>query len=387
MTVIPDNPIGSAVHPGGACLRMTLLEHYEQQLEERGMRSDTAQRWVVLRLQALFEELLEPPPAPTGGVLNSLLRRRRPQQLPPLQGLYIWGGVGRGKTWLLDLFYNHLPIENKLRVHFHRFMREVHEELARVKDQQDPLKEVASRLAARTRVLCLDEFFVSDIGDAMILAQLLSAMFDQGVALVTTSNTKPDNLYLNGLQRARFLPAIALLNEHTRVMELDGETDYRLLFLEHARIYHTPLGPGIEQALADEFENLAPETGQLGGTINVLNRDIQVQRVADDVVWFDFRVLCGPPRSQSDYLELARSYHTVLISDIPTLTPAQDDLARRFLYLLDEFYDRKVKLIISAEQPPESLYQGKGLAFEFQRAESRLLEMQSREYLAMEHRA
>jgi len=366
---------------------MTLLEHYEQQLEERGMRSDTAQRWVVLRLQALFEELLEPPPAPTGGVLNSLLRRRRPQQLPPLQGLYIWGGVGRGKTWLLDLFYNHLPIENKLRVHFHRFMREVHEELARVKDQQDPLKEVASRLAARTRVLCLDEFFVSDIGDAMILAQLLSAMFDQGVALVTTSNTKPDNLYLNGLQRARFLPAIALLNEHTRVMELDGETDYRLLFLEHARIYHTPLGPGIEQALADEFENLAPETGQLGGTINVLNRDIQVQRVADDVVWFDFRVLCGPPRSQSDYLELARSYHTVLISDIPTLTPAQDDLARRFLYLLDEFYDRKVKLIISAEQPPESLYQGKGLAFEFQRAESRLLEMQSREYLAMEHRA
>jgi len=236
-------------------------------------------------------------------------------------------------------------------------------------------------------VLCLDEFFVSDIGDAMILAQLLSAMFDQGVALVTTSNTKPDNLYLNGLQRARFLPAIALLNEHTRVMELDGETDYRLLFLEHARIYHTPLGPGIEQALADEFENLAPETGQLGGTINVLNRDIQVQRVADDVVWFDFRVLCGPPRSQSDYLELARSYHTVLISDIPTLTPAQDDLARRFLYLLDEFYDRKVKLIISAEQPPESLYQGKGLAFEFQRAESRLLEMQSREYLAMEHRA
>ena len=365
---------------------MTLLAHYEQQLKDRGMHTDTAQRWVVLRLQALFEELLEPPPAPSGGLLKNLLRRQQPQTAP-VTGLYIWGGVGRGKTWLLDLFYNHLPIEQKLRVHFHRFMREIHEELARLKEQPDPLKVVAKRLASRTRVLCLDEFFVSDIGDAMILAQLLEALFDQGVALVTTSNTKPDNLYRDGLQRARFLPAIALLNQHTRVMELDGKTDYRLLFLEHARIYHTPLGPEVNQALADEFEKLAPETGQLGGTINVLNRDVSVKRVADDVVWFDFHALCGPPRSQADYLELARSFHTVLISDIPTLTPTQDDLARRFLYLLDEFYDRKVKLIISAEQPPESLYQGKRLAFEFQRAESRLLEMQSREYLAMEHRA
>lgn len=221
----------------------------------------------------------------------------------------------------------------------------------------------------------------------MILGQLLTALFDQGVALVTTSNTKPDNLYLNGLQRERFLLAIALLNEHTRVMELDGETDYRLLFLEHARIYHTSLGPEVDQAMAEEFENLAPEAGRVGGTLNVYNREIPVRRVADDVAWFDFMVLCGPPRSQADYLELARSYHTILISNIPTLTPEQDDAARRFLYLLDEFYDRKVKLIISAEQPPESLYQGNRLAFEFQRAESRLLEMQSREYLAMEHRA
>ena len=365
---------------------MTLLAHYEQQLKDRGMHYDAAQRWVVLRLQALFEELLEPPPAPMGGVLKNLLRRRQPQ-LPPVQGMYIWGGVGRGKTWLLDLFYNHLPIEKKLRVHFHRFMREVHEELRRLKEQPDPLKEVAARLASRTRVLCLDEFFVSDIGDAMILGQLLSALFDQGVALVTTSNTKPDNLYLNGLQRERFLLAIALLNEHTRVMELDGETDYRLLFLEHARIYHTSLGPEVDRAMANEFENLAPEVGRVGGTISVYNREIPVRRVADDVAWFEFMVLCGPPRSQADYLELARSYHTILISNIPTLTPEQDDAARRFLYLLDEFYDRKVKLIISAEQPPESLYQGNRLAFEFQRAESRLLEMQSREYLAMEHRA
>lgn len=377
MTVIPDSRTG----PG-----MTLLEHYEQQLKDRGMHSDAAQRWVVLRLQALFEELLKPPPAPMGGVLKNLLRRRQPK-LPPVQGMYIWGGVGRGKTWLLDLFYNHLPIEKKLRVHFHRFMREVHEELRRLNEQPDPLKEVAARLASRTRVLCLDEFFVSDIGDAMILGQLLTALFDQGVALVTTSNTKPDNLYLNGLQRERFLLAIALLNEHTRVMELDGETDYRLLFLEHARIYHTSLGPEVDQAMAEEFENLAPEAGRVGGTLNVYNREIPVRRVADDVAWFDFMVLCGPPRSQADYLELARSYHTILISNIPTLTPEQDDAARRFLYLLDEFYDRKVKLIISAEQPPESLYQGNRLAFEFQRAESRLLEMQSREYLAMEHRA
>lgn len=377
MTVIPDSRIAPD---------MTLLEHYEQQLKDRGMHSDTAQRWVVLRLQEIFEELLEPPPAPTGGILKNLFRGQK-TRVQPVQGLYIWGGVGRGKTWLLDLFYNHLPIEKKLRVHFHRFMREVHEELRRLKERPDPLKEVATRLASKTRVLCLDEFFVSDIGDAMILGQLLSALFEQGVALVTTSNTKPDNLYLNGLQRERFLPAIALLNDYTRVMELDSETDYRLLFLEHARIYHTPLGPEVDQALAEEFENLAPEVGRVGGTINVYNREIPVLRVADDVAWFEFMALCGPPRSQADYLELARSYHTILISNIPTLNPEQDDAARRFLYLLDEFYDRKVKLIISAEQPPESLYQGQRLAFEFQRAESRLLEMQSREYLAMEHRA
>ncbi|MCP3867393.1 MAG: cell division protein ZapE [Gammaproteobacteria bacterium] len=365
---------------------MTLQQLYNQQIQARGMEYDQAQFGVVEQLQVLSEQLLEPRAGSGNSFLDGLLRRRQPAP-PPIEGIYAWGGVGRGKTWLLDLFYNHLPFEDKLRVHFHRFMRNVHEELAELKGCADPLAQVATRLAAKTRILCLDEFFVSDIGDAMILAQLLHALFEQKVPLVTTSNTEPDNLYRNGLQRARFLPAIALLNQHTRVMELNGPTDYRLRFLEHARIYHTPLGDQVYEALDQEFESLAPEKGRTGGSITVYNRPIPVQRVADDVVWFDFMDICGPPRSQADYLDLARGFHTVLISDIPALTSELDDATRRFLYLLDEFYDRKVKLIISAAHPPESLYQGQRLAFEFQRAESRLLEMQSAEYLAMEHKA
>ncbi|MCW8889694.1 MAG: cell division protein ZapE, partial [Sedimenticola sp.] len=276
---------------------------------------------------------------------------------------------------------------NKLRIHFHHFMRETHEALARYKGVKNPLEKVAEALAARTRILCLDEFIVTDIGDAMILAQLLKSLFERGVTLVTTSNTEPDNLYKNGLQRTSFLPAIALINQHTQVVKLDAGTDYRLRYLEQATVYHTPLDATVTDRLNEEFEHLAPEPGEVGGNITLYGREIPVKRKADDLIWFDFLSICGPPRSQADYLELARCYHTVMISDIPILDGHLDDAARRLVFLIDEFYDRGVKLIISAAALPHQLYQGERLAFEFERAVSRLQEMQSMEYLSREHKA
>ncbi|MET0046616.1 MAG: cell division protein ZapE [Sedimenticola sp.] len=367
---------------------MTPEQYYRQQLEETDLIPDAAQEAAIAALQNLYQRLEQPANGnPRGGygLLKGLFSARS-ADIPPETGIYLWGGVGRGKTWLIDLFYNLLPGDRKLRLHFHQFMRDVHEQLAQMRGQQDPLELVAKRLADNARVICLDEFIVTDIGDAMILAGLLKALFRQGVTLVTTSNTAPDNLYQDGIQRASFLPAIDLLKQHTQIIKLDGGTDYRLRYLEQATIYHTPLGPGTDQRLTEEFEALAPEINQGTGKIHVFGRDIPVRGIADDVVWFDFMALCGPPRSQADYLELARSFHTVLISDIPLLGPALDDATRRFLYLVDEFYDRNVKLIISAAEPPESLYQGERLAFDFQRAVSRLQEMQSTDYLAKAHR-
>jgi cell division protein ZapE len=368
---------------------MTPEAYYQSKLQQQEVLSDPAQARAVTALQSLYDRLLSPPPAPSysqGGLLGALFRRMETHRHGPEKGIYLWGGVGRGKTWLVDIFFNQLPFENKRRRHFHHFMREVHEELAQLKRQADPLEIVARRLAEKTRVLCLDEFIVTDIGDAMILARLLKALFSQGITLVTTSNTEPDNLYRDGLQRASFLPAIDLLKQHTQVMMLDSDTDYRLRYLEQARVYHTPLTPETARQMENEFIHLAPEEGIVGGSIHVFGRDIPVKRLADDVIWFDFIALCGPPRSQADYLELARSFHTVLISDIPVLGPALDDATRRFLYLIDEFYDRGVKLILSAAAQPESLYQGERLAFDFQRAVSRLQEMQSIDYLSREHR-
>lgn len=304
----------------------------------------------------------------------------------PEKGLYIWGGVGRGKSWLVDIFYNLLPFEEKLRIHFHQFMREIHQELASLSGEKEPLDKVAENLAERTRILCLDEFIVTDIGDAMIIARLLKALFSRGITLVTSSNTQPQELYKDGLQRASFLPAIELLKQHTRILKLDAGIDYRLRYLEQATVYHTPLSPEVDLKLLEEFSQLAPEQEHAVESIHVFGRDIPVKHLADDVIWFDFIALCGPPRSQADYLELSRCFHTVLISDIPVLGPAMDDATRRFLYLVDEFYDRGVKLIISAAEPPESLYQGERLAFDFQRASSRLREMQSIAYLSREHK-
>ncbi|MCW8950961.1 MAG: cell division protein ZapE [Sedimenticola sp.] len=367
---------------------MTPEQYYQRQLERSEVVADPDQAAAVAELQALYERLIKPQPAaPEPDLFSRLLKRKSPQQTAPIKGVYLWGGVGRGKTWLVDLFFNLLPFPDKLRIHFHHFMRETHEAMGRHKGVRNPLERVAEELASRTRILCLDEFIVTDIGDAMILAQLLKSLFEKGVTLVTTSNTEPDNLYKNGLQRTSFLPAIALLNQHTQVIKLDAGTDYRLRYLEQATVYHTPLGDAVNERLNIEFQHLAPEPGEAGGTVTLYGREIPVKRRADDLIWFDFLSICGPPRSQADYLELARCYHTVMISDIPLLGGDLDDAVRRFVFLVDEFYDRGVKLIISAAAPPHQLYQGERLAFEFERAVSRLQEMQSIEYLSREHKA
>jgi cell division protein ZapE len=367
---------------------MTPEQYYRQQLQQDLVLADPDQAAVVAELQTLYQRLIRPaPPTAEADLFSRLLKRRQRQEITPEKGIYLWGGVGRGKTWLVDIFFNQLPFDAKLRIHFHHFMRDTHEALNRLKGVRNPLEQVAEGLAARTRILCLDEFIVTDIGDAMILAQLLKYLFSRGVTLVTTSNTAPDLLYRNGLQRASFVPAIELIKQHTRVIHLDSATDYRLRYLEQATVYHTPLAEAVSERLDEEFDQLAPEPGRRGGSITLYGREIAVERLADDLVWFDFFAICGPPRSQADYLELARCYHTVIISDIPLLTGELDDAARRLVYLVDEFYDRGVKLIISAAAGPRELYQGERLQAEFERAVSRLQEMQSIEYLSREHKA
>lgn len=304
----------------------------------------------------------------------------------PERGLYLWGGVGRGKTYLMDAFYDALPFEAKQRVHFHRFMQGVHRQLAELKGVKNPIDVLGQRLAEQAEVICFDEFFVSDIGDAMILANFLDAIFSRGVALVATSNIQPSGLYANGLQRARFLPAIALLEKHTDVINVDAGTDYRLRTLEQAELYHTPLDEGADASLLDSLHRLAPDHIEADTSVEINGRLLQCRYLCDDVAWFEFAELCDGPRSQNDYIELAREFHAVILANVPRLSAGMDDQARRFVNLIDEFYDRNVKLVISAAAPAAELYGGMRLSFEFERTISRLQEMQSSEYLASEHR-
>jgi cell division protein ZapE len=362
----------------------TPLERYEQDIEEHGFARDSAQAEAVAALDGLFSRLAAR--RTRGRGLSGALARLRRGPREPETGLYLWGGVGRGKTWLMDTFYDCLPFETKLRVHFHRFMQRIHRELTELKGEENPIQRIGDRLARETEVVCFDEFFVSDIADAMILANFLDAIFDRGIALVATSNIAPDGLYADGLQRARFLPAIALLKAHTRVLNVDAGTDYRLRTLEQAELYHYPLGPRADAGLEDSFRALAPDTAQHWQRIEVNGRYLTCRRIADDVAWFEFPELCAGPRSQNDYIELAREFHAVLLSGVPRLGPAEDDQCRRLINLVDEFYDRNVKLVIAAQAPPTELYSGSRLAFEFERTISRLREMQSREYLAAPHR-
>ncbi len=358
---------------------------YEAALRGGSIEPDPAQERAVGELQALFEALLSIPRPRPRGLLQRLSRRREGPD--PVRGLYLWGGVGRGKTYLVDLFFECLPFSDKKRTHFHRFMHKVHAQLKGLRDRRDPLATVADAFAAETRVLCFDEFIVNDIGDAMILAGLLKHLFARNVTLVATSNIPPDALYRGGLQRDRFLPAIELLNRHTRVLEVNGDTDYRLQFLDRAEIYFQPLGSRATDGLAHNFEHVAPEAGQDEVVLDIDGRDIRSVRHADGVVWFDFAEICGGPRSQNDYIELARCFHTILVSDIPRLDGDSDDQARRFINLIDVMYDRNVKLIASAARTPEELYAGSRLRDEFARTASRMHEMQSHEYLARKHLA
>ena len=361
---------------------MSLLALYERQLHDAGLTPDPEQAAAAERLEQVRASLVVAGPLPARTWLGRLRSARR----PPVRGLYLWGDVGRGKTWLLDLFFHALPFADRHRWHFHRFMQAMHGELSRLKGTADPMERVAERLMDGARVLCLDEFVVTDIGDAMLLARLLRALFEQGVTLVTTSNAEPDDLYKDGIQRASFLPAIDLLKRHTTVVRLRGDTDYRLRSLEQVPVYLTPAGPAADERLAEEFRRLAPDRAEADGAIEVYGRPVWFRRRADDCAWFDFEALCGPPRSQNDYIELARCHHTIILSGVPVLDGSADDKARRFVHLVDELYDRNVKLIVTAAVPPERLYCGERLAFEFRRTASRLQEMQSREYLGRPHR-
>ena len=363
------------------------LQRYQAELERPGFVHDPAQELAAAELQRLFDALRAAPEP--GGLRRTIARLTgdRAGGREPVRGLYLWGGVGRGKTHLMDLFCECLDPVERHRTHFHRFMQRVHHDLREFGGQADPLRLVARRIAGETRVLCFDEFFVADITDAMLLAGLLEGLFARGVTLVATSNVEPAHLYRDGLQRQRFLPAIDLIERHTRVVNVDGGTDHRLRLLEQAELYHCPLDAEADQSLERGFASLAPEAGAADVTLDIEGRPIRARRVSDDVAWFDFPELCDGPRSQNDYIELAREFHAVLLGNVPVFTPATDDAARRFVNLVDEFYDRNVKLVVTAAAAPAGLYQGSRLAFEFQRTASRLIEMQSREYLARPHRA
>lgn len=368
-------------------------ERYRRDLQQEGFRHDPAQETAIQHLQRIYDELLAqpiPPPPDSGrkaGLLNRLVSRNKAaaNEVAAVRGLYMWGGVGRGKTYLVDTFIDALPLERKQRIHFHSFMRAVHAELKELKNQQEPLRVVARRFAEKAQVICLDEFFVSDITDAMLLDGLLRELFANGVTLVTTSNIHPDGLYKDGLQRARFLPAIELIKRHMEVLNVDGGTDYRLRYLERAEIYHYPLDDQAEQILNGVFDHIAPEPGHHGGDLEIEGRFIPTLRQADGIVWFSFRAICDGPRGTTDYIEIARCFHTVLISNVPVMDWRMENQARRFINLVDEFYDRGVNLVLSAAAPILELYEGEKLKFEFQRTMSRLQEMQSHDYLERPH--
>jgi cell division protein ZapE len=356
------------------------------QVAARRLESDAAQLDAAVRLDRLSANL-----ADSSGSLGEKLRQYFPW-LPagtgaaPQRGLYIWGGVGRGKTMLMDWFYESLRSPRRERTHFYRFMRRVHAELRSLRRRSEPLDAVAQRLAKHARVICLDEFFVADIADAMLLSGLFEALFRRGVTLVATSNTPLEELYKDGLQRERFLPAIELIRTHVDVLRLDGGIDYRLRQLEKAPTYldsRREETPGLMQR---RFAALAGDTARGPEAVSIEDRDIAASATGAGMAWFEFNELCAGPRSQNDYIELARWYHTIFISNIPVFTAADEDAARRFIMLIDEFYDRGVKIVVSAAAAPPALYRGDRLHLEFQRAASRLIEMQTQHYLAGRHR-
>jgi cell division protein ZapE len=358
---------------------MTVKEAYLAELDARGYHSDPAQ----LRAVAVLDRCAEQWQDFKNKRATPLKKLFNRPEIP--RGVYLYGGVGRGKSFLMDCFYGAVPLKRKTRLHFHEFMREVHRELAELQGTVNPLDALGKRMAQRFRLICFDEFHIADITDAMILHRLLKAMFDNGIGFVTTSNFRPEELYPNGLHRNRILPAIELLNEHMEVVNVDNGTDYRHRTLEQLNLYHTPLNSEAQSAMQLAFERLA-ESQDEDPRLFIESREILAMRKAGGVVWFDFKTLCGGPRSQNDYLEIAARFHTVLLSDVPHMPVRMASEARRFTWLVDVLYDRRVKLIMSAEVEPESLYTEGPLSHEFPRTVSRLNEMRSSEFLTQAHR-
>ncbi|EHL84893.1 cell division protein ZapE [Citrobacter portucalensis] len=365
---------------------------YQQALSDGSHQPDNVQLEAVNRLETIFQALTTPArPAPQESGLmarfGKLLGKRESPINASVRGLYMWGGVGRGKTWLMDLFYHSLPGERKQRLHFHRFMLRVHEELTALQGQSDPLEIIADRFKAETDVLCFDEFFVSDITDAMLLGGLMKALFARGITLVATSNIPPDELYRNGLQRTRFLPAIDAIKQHCDIMNVDAGVDYRLRTLTQAHLWLSPLNEETRQQMDKLWLALAGTKGEHSPMLEINHRPMQTLAVENQTLAVSFTTLCVDARSQHDYIALSRLFHTVLLSDVPVMTPLMESEARRFIALVDEFYERHVKLVVSAASPLYEIYQGERLKFEFQRCLSRLQEMQSEEYLKREHLA
>jgi cell division protein ZapE len=356
-----------------------MIEGFNAALVERGIVADPAQLMAAMRLQQFYDELVAFKAARRTKLRKLLVHPELPR------GVWFWGGVGRGKSFLMDCFYDSVPYRRKKRIHFHAFMQQIHRDLEQYKGESDPVVKVAEQIARTTRLLCFDEFHVSDIADAMILGRLVDGLLAHGVILVMTSNYPPDRLYPNGLHRDSFLPTIALLNKHLDVFEVEAGVDYRLRALEQVEIFHHPADAAAETKMLDYFRMVAGEEGKKGGKIDILGRQIETIRRAHGVIWFDFRTLCGGPRSQNDYLEIARAYHTVMLSHIPKMSQHQASEARRFTWLVDVFYDHRVKLIATADCAPEALYTEGTQASEFARTVSRLTEMNSREYLALPH--
>jgi cell division protein ZapE len=357
---------------------------YARELNERDWHDDLAQLAAVARLQQLRGALL----ARRGelGLAGRLRRRLWPRAADAApRGVYLWGGVGRGKTWLMDLFFDSLGPVARRRSHFHHLMRSVHGELAATRRHQEPLAIVARRMARRASLWCLDELQVSDIADAMLLGKLFEELLRRGVSLVITSNVPPAGLYRDGLQRARFLPAIALLETRLDVLQVDAGTDYRLRQLRQAPIYLPANERATHGKLAALFDELAGAHTETARHLLVNGRTLNAVRRAGGMVWFTFPSLCVSARAAADYVELAQEFHTLFVSDVPTLQEQQDDAARRFIALVDELYDQGVKLVISAAAAPAGIYRGERLAFDFRRTISRLVEMQSEDYLARAH--
>ncbi len=366
------------------------VSRYQHALKEGSHQPDDVQRNAVNRLESIYQALTNTPsePVQSGGLkgaLGRLLGKKESHTAPAVRGLYMWGGVGRGKTWLMDMFYQSLPGTRKQRLHFHRFMLRVHEELTALQGQSDPLEIVADRFKAETDVLCFDEFFVSDITDAMLLGGLMKALFARGITLVATSNIPPDDLYHNGLQRPRFLPAIDAIKQHCDIMNVDAGVDYRLRTLTQAHLWLSPLNDDTQAQMDKLWLALAGAKRDNAPELEVNHRALPTLGVENQTLAVSFATLCVDARSQHDYIALSRLFHTVMLFNVPVMTPLMESEARRFIALVDEFYERHVKLVVSAAVPLYEVYQGERLKFEFQRCMSRLQEMQSEEYLKRQH--